>query len=122
MKYKYAKPCPFCGMPTEIDGDYVIHQPNKSGSEHGRIFMRAEAWNIRPIEDALRRQIAELSWIPVGRQLPKDGAIVLAFCRDGDIQKVKYYEDKGWYTKYTRMRSLPYVTHWMPVHLPKEDE
>ena len=120
MTHKHAKACPFCGMPVNVvEGEYVIHQPTKRGSEHSRIFMRVEAWNARPIEDELRRQIAELSWKSVGYTLPEDGEIVLTLSRDGDIKKMRYYEGRGWYSGF--MQSLPYVTHWMHVHMPDQE-
>ena len=57
------KSCPFCGQPVHLDyeyGSYVIHQASKKDCRHGRIFMRAEEWNNRPIEDTLRQRIKEL--------------------------------------------------------------
>ena len=60
MTHKHAKACPFCGMPVNVvEGEYVIHQPTKRGSEHGRIFMRVEAWNARPITEIVRPQGSE---------------------------------------------------------------
>jgi hypothetical protein len=64
-KYPTAglKPCPFCGQDVHPDYDaprYVIHQTNKKGCSHGRIFMDRYGWNTRPIEDTLNARIAEL--------------------------------------------------------------
>ena len=64
-KYPTAglKPCPFCGQDVHPDYDfpqYVIHQTNKNGFNHSRLFMNRNDWNIRPIEDELRARIAEL--------------------------------------------------------------
>lgn len=59
----YQKPCPFCGQSVITDYEtntYIIHSTNKKGCSHSRIFMRADAWNVRPIEDALQKRIAEL--------------------------------------------------------------
>jgi len=64
-KYPTAglKPCPFCGQDVHPDYDfpqYVIHQTNKNGFNHSRLFMNRNDWNIRPIEDRLKARIAEL--------------------------------------------------------------
>lgn len=64
-KYPTAglKPCPFCGQDVHPDYDfpqYVIHQTNKNGFSHSRLFMNRNDWNIRPIEDRLKARIAEL--------------------------------------------------------------
>jgi len=64
-KYPTAglKPCPFCGQDVHPDYDfpqYVIHQTNKKGFNHSRLFMNRNDWNIRPIEDRLKARIAEL--------------------------------------------------------------
>ena len=128
MTHKHAKACPFCGedigpvvarQGTKYTFYQVMHQPNKKGHRHGLIIMDVDAWNTRPIEDELRRQIAELSWKSVGYTLPEDGEIVLTLSRDGDIKKMRYYEGRGWYSGF--MQSLPYVTHWMHVHMPDQE-
>jgi len=66
---KIAKDCPFCGedigpvvarQGTKYTFYQVMHQPNKKGHRHGLIIMDVDAWNTRPIEDALNARIAEL--------------------------------------------------------------
>ena len=55
--------CPFCGdvvLPTIENPNFIIHQTNKKGCGHGRVFMDRNEWNNRPIEDALTARIAEL--------------------------------------------------------------
>lgn len=52
------KPCPFCGAMPETDGKLV--QCYLMPCAFRRFKMPVEAWNTRPIEDALRKRIDEL--------------------------------------------------------------
>jgi|LSQX01.1.fsa_nt_gb hypothetical protein len=52
------KPCPFCGAMPETDGKLV--QCYLMPCDFRRFKMPVEAWNARPIEDALNKRIAEL--------------------------------------------------------------
>ena len=118
------KSCPFCGRKVELDheyGQYVIHQPASGDNRHGRLFMRANEWNVRPIEDALQARIAELEaqqrWIPVSERLP-EGRTVLVLKKDGSISIDTTYIDGGNYFWWKSGQSK--VTHWMPLPNPPE--
>ena len=131
-KYPTAglKPCPFCGQDVHPDYDaprYVIHQTNKKGCSHGRIFMDRYGWNARPIEDALNARIAELEaaqrWIPVSERLPEIGVRVLFY--NNFIKNIH----KGWYSGdewvseigvFYNGDKLIRITHWMPLPQPPE--
>ena len=52
------KPCPLCGAMPETDGTLV--QCYLMPCDFRRFKMPVEAWNARPIEDALNNRIAEL--------------------------------------------------------------
>ena len=62
MSEKKLKPCPF-------------HNCLTCGC-YDTLYMRDKDWNTRPIEDELRKRIAELEsaqrWIPVSERLPHD--------------------------------------------------
>ena len=53
------KPCPFCGKMPEVADDGVCRCNNKSCSMAPYWYL-PKYWNIRPIEDALKKRIAEL--------------------------------------------------------------
>jgi len=53
------KPCPFCGAMPEVADDGVCRCNNKSCSMAPYWYL-PKYWNIRPIEDDLRKRIAEL--------------------------------------------------------------
>ena len=152
-------PCPFCGSedyyitltdnPFSYDtystahcskchatGPFVAESYLEDEPKPTRDYMEAvakEKWQTRPIEDDLRKRIAELEeaqrWIPVSDRLPEDGvAVLVAFTenpKDIDILTAKYYKHyagfggldnwwniEGWHTGN--------VTHWMPLPEPPE--
>ena len=69
-------PCPFCGaMPIGHDDRYMCSTPGCVMQED---TISAENWNTRPIEDDLRKRIAELEKDnDEFRQLIRDWSIVL---------------------------------------------
>ena len=74
------KPCPFCGeMPELFTNPCYYYQCVKSGCEGQEVSWNdteeeaLKSWNARPIEDALRAEIAELK---------KDKPILCAECND----------------------------------------
>jgi hypothetical protein len=68
------KPCPFCGeqvyppLASSLDDGYT--RCISCGAK-----MQRSRWQSRPIEDALRKRIAELEsaqrWVPVSERLPE---------------------------------------------------
>jgi len=119
------KSCPFCGRKVELDheyGQYVIHQPASGDNRHGRLFMRANEWNVRPIEDALQARIAELEaqqrWIPVSERLPEKAGTYLVYYK-------KYLEmanfdliSTKWQICFAGM--ITDIDYWMPLPEPPE--
>jgi len=143
------KPCPFCGA----DNGYVdvISDPFsndiysrghcdkchtvgpfyplsyldgelKPSFEHMK-QMAIERWNTRPIEDELRKRIAELEsaqrWIPVSERLPDNWESVLTI----DISKSTRDAVTAFYNPETSRWSTHsagdlWVTHWMPSPEP----
>ena len=60
---------------------------------------------------------AKPKWIPVRKELPKDGERVLVYCyMNDDIQKVKRRGNR-WYSTWDNTTEIVYVSHWM--HLPE---
>ena len=105
-------------------------------------------WNKRPIEDALRAELAALReqkrWIPVGERLPEDGeeVIVALFYEDafdvweGDktakklenndvIVSICAYRHNGKWLMGPREEideAYAKITHWRPLPEPPEGE
>jgi hypothetical protein len=71
-------------------------------------------WNTRPIEDDLRKRIAELEekrrWIPVGEKPLVDGWFIVLL-KNGDIRKDWTFIDCG---KYFWRNSGDQVAYYMP--------
>ena len=113
------KPCPFCGgtkICTEkgINLNYCDNCSAESNVEH---------WNTRPIEDALRKRIAELEsaqrWVPVSERLPDNWESVLTI----DISKSTQDVVSAFYNPEISLWSTHFscdlwVTHWMPLPEP----
>lgn len=76
------KPCPFCGgsAVVSIGTSIVTVQCEKCGEEHdyGKRGDWRDDWNTRPIEDALRAQVARLTaaleWYADARHYNGDGS------------------------------------------------
>jgi len=129
------KPCPFCGKEpnqkgTEL-GDrpcfyYECENPKCGASEMGWHDTEQEAidaWNNRPIEDALQARIKELEnaaivWHKYPEEKPIDGRH-LFWDSDGNAPHVLPYND-------IVVRNNPGVfstqTHWAYLPAPPKDE
>ena len=112
------KPCPFCGgtkICTEkgINLNYCDNCSAESNVEH---------WNTRPIEDDLRKRIAELEaaqrWIPVSERLPEDWTMVLF--TNGVTRGIGQFDKDGFYDYWYEYSFNKPVTHWMPLPNPPE--
>ena len=116
------RPCPFCGEMPEVADDGVCRCNNKSCSMAPYWYL-PKYWNIRPIEDDLRKRIAELEekqrWIPVSERLPDNWESVLTI----DISKSTRDMVTAFYNPETSLWSTHFscdlwVTHWMPLPEP----
>ena len=92
--------------------------------------MSIEAWQTRPIEDALlaRAEKAEAEnatlkeerrWIPVREQMPTPGTQWWVLLKNGKMGFDFTYIDGG---RYDWWRNGSNVTHWMPLPEPPEVE
>lgn len=123
-------PCPFCGEQPELTTYFIKGTANhtnvyascscghKTRSRKGVDGAIAD-WNTRPIEDELRKRIAELEagqrWIPVSERLPEENQQILS--TDGK----EFYLD--YYARWEGKDNPPCfcdglswaVTHWMPL-------
>jgi hypothetical protein len=127
------KPCPFCGgknvLSTELQDGLPFIAYCQCGAEN-----EAENWNNRPIEDKLRKRIAELEaerrWrIIADGELPDDRATVLVafteYPEQIDILTATYYKryegfggvDNWWDIEGWHSGN---VTHWIPLPQPPE--
>ena len=117
------KPCPFCGeqvftpLVASLDDGYT--RCISCGAE-----MQRSRWQTRPIEDDLRKRIAELEekqrWRVVANgELPEDGEVVWLW--DGNNLGMGYYLvfSGQFMDRYTPLRPIK-PSHWMP--LPESPE
>ena len=131
------KPCPFCGTPavvhiTEYDRGsetYTIDCSHMNcGGSPGVYDSSEEAvnqWNSRPLEDALRAELAEARAeierlreatrpIPVSERLPENEAPVLVIYRSFvDYLGIDFYHQGKWQEDY-----IDNVVYWMPLPPP----
>ena len=140
------KPCPFCGSedyyiavtdnPFSYDtystthcskchatGPFVAESYLEDEPKPTRDYMEAvakEKWQTRPIEDDLRKRIAELEaerrWIPVSERLPEANKCVLIYDAGGNMTvdflvKSGGVETYFWLPKYR-------ILFWMPLPEP----
>ena len=127
------KPCPFCGkdeayLMTDKWGNYYVEceycgaQINPYDDKE----IIVEGWQSRPIEDDLRKRIAELEekqrWIPVSERLPEFGTSILFYdsilertnkgtctALNRDKTNLQWLTDDGIYYHGNRCE---YITHW----------
>ena len=103
---------------------------------HSVRTVRLEQWNTRPIEDDLRKRIAELEagndqltarwrqerqddkWIPVSKRLPEDGKPVWV-CTIWNEQHSGFLIDGVWGGLFRDFREGE-VTYWMSLPEPPE--
>lgn len=120
------KQCPFCGG-TKICTEKSI---NLNYCDNCSAESNVEHWNTRPIEDDLRKRIAELEeaqrWIPVTERLPEvyrdetGEHIPFIVCEgDGGYPFTARYDGINWRAGIF----VPDITHWMPLpELPEVQE
>ena len=74
-------------------------------------------------EDLIAHGVTVQEWISVKDRLPDSGKYVLAYCSDGLYGEGHYraYENK-WYLSKITYKSIPDVTHWMPLPKPPKGE
>ena len=114
------KLCPFCGM------NYAENAWDECGSEYWVCEFCGAAsgtardeygWQTRPIEDDLRKRIAELEaaqrWIPVSERLPEDGKPVWV-CTIWNEQHSGFLIDGVWGGLFRDFREGE-ITHWLPL-------
>lgn len=127
------KPCPFCvseaGLPTNLDGTPVDYEVTDCTCKNddcpiSEYWIPIKIWQSRPIEDKLRKRVAELEaaqrWIPVSERLPEDRATILAAFKNREILTATYYkryEGFGGVENYWHIEGWHSgnVTHWMPL-------
>ena len=92
--------CPFCGREAYLD-DEVVCCTGGEACVTGFLYKSPDAWNTRPIEDALRAEISalqsRLSDLENGRPMseaPKDGTLILVETSD---MFGKYFEIISWH-------------------------
>ena len=133
------KPCPFCGseagIPTNLDGTPVDYEITDCSCKNDDCLIAGywtpiKIWQTRPIEDDLRKRIAELEaaqrWrVVADGELPEFGTSILFY--DSILEKI----NKGtctalggnknnlqWYTDdnlFYHGNRCEYITHWLPL-------
>ena len=142
------KSCPFCGseagIPTNLDGTPVDYEITDCSCKNDDCLLAGywtpiKIWQTRPIEDDLRKRIAELEaendqltarwrqerqddkWIPVSERLPEKYTPVWVTTTWGE-QHSGNLTDDCWTGLFRDFREGE-VTHWMPLpELPKESK
>jgi hypothetical protein len=124
------KPCPFCGREPEA----MKYTPPFGAGKFDKIaqcpgcgaFLNAVKWQKRPIEDALRAEVARLTealererWVSVSERLPdEDQEVICMTTRESLHTRCirTYFSDGEFYTPW----SSDIVTHWRPLPEPPE--
>jgi hypothetical protein len=114
------KPCAFCGsearIPINLDGTPVDYEVTICCCKNDDCLMAdywtpIEIWQTRPIEDELRKRIAELEALvdelkpyrdgyDPEKDFPPEGEWVWLRDCDDNIEPVQYDPKSGWYWNY----------------------
>lgn len=130
------KPCPFCGNNVARNAWGNLHCLNCNYTYYITYERHDDWWNTRPIEDALRSELAqarariaqleaERRWISVEERLPEAGdtCYVMRHCPDGwdyQIASYKKYFFAPWFSEILATE-LKHVTHWQPLPEPPKE-
>ena len=119
------RPCPFCGTLPQAN-TWTLHGisetryfcPNPE-CPHSVRTVTLEEWQTRPIEDELRKRIAELEaaqrWIPVSEPPKTDGTYLLRNIYE-DVYSCDFIADTNTWV----LSEYDSITHWMPLPQPPE--
>ena len=128
------KPCPFCGKPAHfrsMPGIGLVRVSCNICAASSDFYQNNDYpaatryWNTRPIEDALRGDVARLTaelkaareamrWIPVGERLPEEDQEVICMTtrKNQHTRCIRtFFSDGEFCTPWTS----DIVTHWMPL-------
>lgn len=125
------KPCPFCGFerPHFMEEGHWIYMACESCGCGGPVSTQmrdpSDNWNTRPLEDALRAELAaaraeaeKYRPIPVSERMPKYFDEVLFYDNIADTWTMGYL-NKGQWTAidmlYWHGKDFKRITHWMPL-------
>ena len=112
------KPCPFCGEISRVEINTYTEQI-VCGQCGAVVYYKY--WDTRPIEDDLRKRIAELEekqrWIPVSERLPEEFTPVLTIGKD-ELPITAVVDRGHWYSSFEYSLN---VTHWMTLPEPPEE-
>jgi hypothetical protein len=126
------KPCSFCGSAPETNNRGTIvwcPDPDDESTERRCPIIRnafsPEAWNFRPLENALNAEIARLlvgmGWQPI-RTAPKDGTMVLVRNEAGKCHVVFWHSGYESWTLSFSDTGLDNITHWAALPQLSEAE
>ena len=71
--------------------------------------------------EAYEAEVTKPKWIPVTERLPKIGDPVLCYCRANIYEVMSMQANGGWMGDGVMYMS-GFVTHWMPLPKPPEEE
>jgi hypothetical protein len=120
------KPCPFCGAPASdmIDngGDFESHTIGCSFCFYDGF--NDKDWNIRPLEDTLRAEVAELKeaarWMPISEGKPKFswGYVLVTVQTNPNILPI--CGEVLWHDGIFDCVNAEYITHYRLLPLPAD--